>query len=307
MNVEKPIETKNSNQALAILDQSRDKIAKILPQGAQVNRYMAILQSEVNKNPDLATCFPASLVGAMLHCARLGLEPGLLNKVYLIPFNNSKLNRKDCNVIVGFEGLCDLAMRTGKLSTIQAHLVYEKDHFEVMLGGESKLVHRPLFFSDRGPLVGVYAIAFGKDGSQQFEVMTKKEIDDIAKTSKSAYIWEKHYGEMARKTAIRRLCKHLEKTAELSQALQLENAADSDEGQNSSAILLEAGIEYETPLTVPQEDKFLQVRAVAERMLELMPNDAVLDCFARSREEVLAKFTTEALCHKAIAMMKEKK
>jgi len=307
MNIEKPIETKNSSHALAILDQSREKIAKILPQGAGVNRYMAILQSEINKNPDLASCFPASLVGAMLHCARLGLEPGLLNKVYLIPFNNSKLNRKDCNVIVGFEGLCDLAMRTGKLSNIQAHLVYKEDHFEVSLGGESKLTHRPLFFSDRGPLVGVYAIAFGKDGSKQFEVMTKAEIDAIAKTSKSGYIWKDHFGEMARKTAIRRLCKHLEKTAELSQALQLENAADSDEGQNSAAILLEADIQYETPLTVPQEDKFLQVRAVAERMLELLPNEAVKDCFGLTRDEVQAKLTSQLQCERAILRMKEKK
>lgn len=303
MSIEKNIVTQNSTSAISLVTQNREKLQAILPEGAKIDRYVGIMQAEINRNPDLASCHPASLVGSMLHCARLGLEPGVLNKIHLVPFNNSKKGIKECTVIIGYEGLIDLALRTKTIEQMQSHLVYEKDTFEVSLGGESKLVHRPLVFSDRGKLVGTYAIAFFKSGATKFEVMSIDEIEKIASKSKSGYIWKDHFGEMARKTVLRRLCKHLEKTVELSHAVELENLADTDQGQGTERILLDAGVEYERPNTPAQNDEYAELKQRAIMMLTDMPDDDITAKFARTREAVIDRMIDTNMVKKCMVMM----
>lgn len=307
MAIEAPIQTKNSNSAVAIVTENREKIAAIMPKGIDVGRYIGIMQAEINRNPELATCHPATLAGSMIHCARLGLEPGLLNKVHLVPFFNKKKQIKECTVIVGYEGLIDLAMKSGAISNIQSHLVYERDEFSAELGSASILVHRPHFFGDRGPIVGAYAIAFFKDGQTKYEVMSKDEIDTIASKSKSEYIWKDHWGEMARKTVLRRLCKHLEKhaTRELGQALALENQAEIETGQETEKILLEAGISYEAPPTKAEQDAFEGLRDRTIQELINSPEELIAKAFGGlSMAQIIEKLTDTKKCQEAMIRLK---
>jgi len=301
--MEKPIQTQNSNSAIALATNNRDKLLAILPAGIDVDRYIGIIQSEINKNPDLASCAPATLVGSMVHCARLGLEPGLLNKIYLVPFNNSKKNCKEATVIIGYEGLYDLVLRAGKVSRIDTQPVYKNDEFSVTLGDNPTLLHRPLIFSDRGELIGFYAIAFFKDKTTKFEIMTLDEIDKIASRSKSGYIWKDHRIEMGRKTALRRLCKHLEKSVELSHAVDLENLADTENGQGTDAILIDAGIEYEKPRTVAQDDEFEDMKAKAIAAMATRTDDEIKFIFNNPRETMITLIKTTAAAKKALMMV----
>lgn len=296
-----PIVTKNSSAAVALVDNNADKIAAILPKGTDVRRYIGVMQAEINRNPDLATCHPATLVGSMIHCARLGLEPGLMNKIHLVPFFNKKKNSKECQVIVGYDGLIDLALRTKEISQIQSQIVYSNDEFSASLGGESSLIHRPKFFSDRGEIVGAYAIAWFADGSQKFEIMTIDEIKAIQSKSKSGYIWSDHFGEMARKTAVRRLCKHLPKTAELDRALTLENLADSDAGQAPDQILADAGIRYEAPLTIPETNDFEAKKEKVIAELLNLDDDTLARAFpGLPLATVIDKLTDAKKCEQAM-------
>ena len=45
--------------------------------------------------------------------------------------------------MIGYKGLIDLCYRSGEVSTVQAHTVYENDTFEYELGLDNKLRHVP--------------------------------------------------------------------------------------------------------------------------------------------------------------------
>lgn len=303
-NTEKAIVTKQTTGAVDIVTTNREKIGAILPAGVSIDRYLGIMQAEIQKNPDLASCSAPSLVGSMLYCARLGLEPGVLNKIHLVPFNNTKKNVKECTVIVGYEGLTDLALRSGDIDQIQSALVYEHDFFDASLGVGSTLVHRPLFFGNRGALIGAYAIAYLKSGSIKFEVLTLAELEKLSSKSKSGYIWKDHFGEMSRKSALRKLCKHLPKSAQLADAMALENKLDTEAGQDTPAILIDAGVEYDRPLSPAQTSEFDAAKKYAIDQLEKLSDEQIEKMFARTRQAVIDRMDSLDMVRKCIVMMK---
>ncbi|KKK49066.1 hypothetical protein LCGC14_3138830, partial [marine sediment metagenome] len=160
---------------------------------------------------------------------------------YLVPFNNKVKTRdedgnekeewiKECQLIIGYRGLIDLARRSGEVSKIETRLVYQSDVFEVDYGAVRPLVHRPDYKTlDRGEWYAVWALATFKDGTVQLEVMTRDEVEKIRNRSKATGYspWKSDYGEMSRKTVVRRLCKYLPLSPELAAATLLQAGAES--------------------------------------------------------------------------------
>lgn len=215
-------------------DKFKSQLQMALPKHLTPDRFARIALTELRKNPELATCDQKSFLGAIIQCSQLGLEPGSgLGSVYLLPYNNRKANCKECQVIVGYRGLIELARRSGQITTISAHCVYENDEFEWEYGIDEKLRHVPTLSQDRGAMLGAYAIAKFKDGGFQIEVMSKEEVDNIKKSSKAAGSqyspWNNpdSYPEMVRKTLIRRVSKYLPLSPEMQQAIILDEKADT--------------------------------------------------------------------------------
>lgn len=227
--------TKKPQSSLAALlssEKFQTQLKMALPSLLTPDRFTRIILTEMRKTPKLAKCEPASFFACVLQCAQLGLEPGgNLGYAYLIPFDNRKNGTTDCNVILGYRGLLSLARRSGQITSISAHCIYENDVFEFEYGLDEKLKHIPAK-EDRGEFVGVYAIAKFKDGAYQFEVMFKKQIMAImnesagVKAKRSPWFNPHHFPEMARKTGLRRLCKYLPLTVETQKAITIDEAAD---------------------------------------------------------------------------------
>jgi len=163
--------------------------------------------TEIRRNPYLARCDQASLLGAIMLCAQLGLEPGgPLGHVYLVPFENKKTGRQEVQFILGYRGMIELARRSGQIQSIEARAVYEGDRFDVKFGMDSDLSHVPDFENPNrtqpDKLRFVYAVAKLKDGGVQFEVMSRREIEAVRAQSKagSSGPWQTHYEVMALKT-----------------------------------------------------------------------------------------------------------
>ena len=78
---------------------------------------------------------------------------------------------------------------------------------------------------------GVYAIAWLKDGSKQFEYMSKAQVDHVKKKSKTAASgpWKTDYSEMARKTVVHRLGKYLPLSAEAQEVFEAASKAEIGE------------------------------------------------------------------------------
>ncbi len=220
---------------------NKSNIAAVMPKHMTPDRMVRIALGALRANPKLMECTTESLVGAVMQCAQLGLEPNTpLGHAYLIPFNNRKANRTDVQVIFGFRGLIDLARRSGQIISIDSHVVFENDDFEFSYGLDSNLVHKPKLNVDRGSIIGVYAVAKLKDGGHQFEVMSRNDIDHIMlqTQSKGKYgPWHDHYTEMMRKTAIRRLFKYLPVSIELAQASAIDEVASVGGNQHLETVL----------------------------------------------------------------------
>lgn len=235
------------------LETYKSEIQRALPKHMTADRMARIALTEFRKTPALMKCEPASLFGAVIQCAQLGLEPGgALGHAYLIPFENRKKGTTEVQFIVGYRGMIDLARRSGQIVSLEAHAVYEGDKFECMFGLNSDLKHVPDWENpnrtDPSKLRFVYAVAKLKDGGTQFEVMSRAEIDAIRARSKAASYgpWVSDYVAMALKTVIRRLFKYLPVSIELSQAVAMDERAEADVSQDNGFVIDGVATEEET-------------------------------------------------------------
>jgi recombination protein RecT len=231
----------------------KQQLALALPKHMTADRLARIALTEVRKVPKLAQCDQTSFLGAIMQCAALGLEPGgALGHCYMIPFENRRADRTEVQFIIGYRGMLDLARRSGQIVSLEARTVHAKDQFDVELGLDSKLVHRPDWqAADRGPVTFVYAVAKLKDGGTQFEVMSRADIERVRNESQGYKTavrfakpgqepntpWASHFEEMAKKTVIRRLFKYLPVSIEIQRAVGLDEQADAGLPQDNPLVI----------------------------------------------------------------------
>src|SRR5690349_15736113 len=68
-----------------LLERQRDQFARALPNSLSPDRFARLVLTETKKTPKLLECTPASLLGAAMTAAQLGLEPGPLQHAYFVP------------------------------------------------------------------------------------------------------------------------------------------------------------------------------------------------------------------------------
>ncbi len=242
------IEQKKPATLGSFLATQKKQIEAALPKHLTADRMLRIVMTELRKIPQLKECTPQSIIGSVIQCSQLGLEPGgSLGHAYLIPYDVNKntgtkqrpiwKKEKECQFQLGYRGMIELARRSGKIRSISAHVVYSNDLFEFEYGLTEKLRHVPAK-GHRGEFECAYAIAMIDGGGHQFEVMQKHEIDSIksrSKSANSAYTpWATDYDEMARKTVVRRLFKYLPVSIEIRDAISLDDAAETGQQYNTA-------------------------------------------------------------------------
>ena len=220
-------------------DQFKKQLALAVPKHLNADRMARIAATEVRKNKALLNTEPTSFLGSVMQAAQLGLEPGsALGQAYLVPYGNQ------CQLIIGYKGMIDLARRSGQVLSLNAYAVREGDDFNFQLGLKPDIHHVPSLEADRinKPITYVYAVATLKGGGYQFEVMSRAEVEAVKAKAKSKNIWANYFEEMAKKTVIRRLFKYLPVSIE---ALEITNAdakreagekVEPDDGINIEAV-----------------------------------------------------------------------
>lgn len=267
----------------AFFEANKDAIKAVLPQHMTPDRMLKIALRALRTTPKLMDCTIESLFGSVVSCAQLGLEPNTpQGHVYLIPFENRKKQQTEVQVIIGYKGLIDLARRSGEIVSISSRVVYSNDKFSLLLGTDDQIEHVPEILKERGAVVGFYAVAKLKDGGVQFEFMSKREVDDVMKSTQSRGNygpWKDHYEEMGRKTVIRRLCKYLPMSIELATATALDGRAERGEAQGLSQVLegadynvLESVMDSESAPELEDED---DSDAAGQQQIESKPEQAM--------------------------------
>lgn len=224
-----------------LVDLKREAIIRTLPQTVDPDMFINVALQAVTRTPKLLECSPQSIVKSLRDAAEVGLVPsGLLGSAYLVPYWNKQTGTMDAQFQAGYRGLIDLARRSGEVRLIEAHTVRERDLFDFAYGTEGFIRHVPYMnlhgekneageLLDAGAYIAAYARAVLTSGEEQFEVMSKAEIEAIRRRSKAADSgpWVTDWAEMARKTPTRRLLKYLPLSASaLTRALEMDEAAE---------------------------------------------------------------------------------
>lgn len=226
-------------------ESQKGTLAAVLPKHVSPDRMLKIALGALRTTPKLMNCSVESLMGAVVHCSQLGLEPNTpLGHAYLIPFENRKKGNTEVQIVLGYKGLIDLARRSGQIVSIAAHEVCANDEFEYSYGLDETLVHKPIMGA-RGPVIAFYAVAKLVGGGHAFEVMSADQVNDIRDASqnykfardKKMTVWGQHYAEMGRKTVLRRLVKYLPVSIELAQAATLDEIGSAGRSQALDNVL----------------------------------------------------------------------
>ena len=206
-----PAQQKPQNTILDLILKSKSQFAMALGKNMDPERFTRIALTIVKQNPALMQCSALSLLGALMSSAQLGLEPNVLGQSYIIPRRNKGV--MEANFQIGYKGLIKLFYNSKNALSLEAHEVYENDHFEYEYGLSSNIVHKPAL-KNRGEVIAYYAVAKLKDGASTFAVISKEDAMQHAKKYSESYAsqyspWVKNFDEMAKKTVIKMALKYM--------------------------------------------------------------------------------------------------
>ena len=216
-------------------EQARQQLASVAAKHMSPERLMRVVANAIRTTPKLQECDPLSMLGALMQCAQLGLEPNtVLGHAYLIPFENKRKNIVEVQLIIGYKGLADLARRSGQVIGLHADVVYSDDElWTYEYGSEMHLRHKP--GPRKGEKTHAYCHVTLKDG-QAFVVIPWAEVMSIRDKSqgwqsakrfgKTADApWSLYEDRMAAKTAVRALANH----GEMPLSIEFQDAMAVDE------------------------------------------------------------------------------
>lgn len=185
----------------------KDKV-KALPKNFNQTRFLQNAMVVLQDTKGIEKMQPVSVARTMLKGAFLGLD--FFNKeAYAIPYGDQ------LNFQTDYRGEIKLAKKYSlkPIHDIYAKLVRIGDTFEeVIKEGNQLLNFFPKPFNN-GEIVGVFAVCLYDDRSMIYETMSIEEIDKVRKTyskQPDGKAWKESFGEMAKKTVLRRLCKLIE-------------------------------------------------------------------------------------------------
>lgn len=201
-----------------------------LPKHITPEKMARIALTALRTTRGLAACSPESFFASLLQAALLGLEVNTPNgHAYLVPYKDQ------CQLIVGYQGMIELALRSGKVSKIWTRTVREGDEFRVQYGLDETIVHVPATDPKREerPITYVYAVAKLTTGDVIFEPLSIAQVEARKKRSAASRSgpWVTDTEAMIRKTAVRSLFKWVPKSSEMALAESLEERADEGRSQ----------------------------------------------------------------------------
>ncbi|MBX6375749.1 MAG: recombinase RecT [Acetobacteraceae bacterium] len=199
------------------------EIARALPPHISAERFQRVVLTAIQSNPDLLEADRRSLWAACVKAAQDGLLPDGREGA-LITFYDRRRGRLVAQWMPMVAGILKKVRNSGELASITANVVYEGEHFRVVLGDEERIEHeRDLDAVGRRDPVAVYAIATLRNGERVREVMTWQQVEDVRAISRAPENgpWGQWTEEMARKTVIRRLAKRLPMSSDKEQDEEL--------------------------------------------------------------------------------------
>jgi recombination protein RecT len=226
--------TQTAGKAITVIDQLRRDLTRmatqfsaVLPAHIPVERFTRVVVTAVQNNQQLLRCNRQSLFNACMKAATDGLLPDGREGA-IVPFGDSEDGRKAADTASWMPmvaGIRKKARNSGELSDLYAHVVFDGDEFDIQLGDDPRIRHKPALSGGRTrKIVGAYSIAKFKDGTISHEYMSVDAIEDIRKrfsrAKKGPWSDPISYPEMCRKTVVRLHAKSLPMSTDLDDVLR---------------------------------------------------------------------------------------
>lgn len=215
------------------LNRMASEFIKVLPENVPPEKFIRLVMNAVLEKPDFLTCDRQSLLSAVSRCAADGLIPDG-KEAALIPYGGIVTYQP----MVG--GVYKKIRNSREIANLFADIVYESDEFTFWTDENGKhMEHRPKLGLKRGKsdnAVAGYALAKMRNGEIDYEIVTKEEVEHIRSKAKApnSPAWRDFWGEMAKKTIIKRLAKRLPTSAELQDFFDRDNEENFDFKQNAA-------------------------------------------------------------------------
>lgn len=213
---------KNTQQLSAYFVTELDN-SMTLPEGTDKQRLVLNFISLLQDKPELMAFDKPVLATTLVRMAQDNLD-ALNGEVYLYKGYGGNLT-----YTISYKGLKKMAMEKSikPIDQIISKVVYEGDTLEEeIVNGEAHLIYKSSLINKKNA-IGVFALVKFKDGTEQYEILTKEDTDKIKAKSKNSGAWRDFELEMMRKAAIRRLCKNI--TLDFSDKQQADAFIGADE------------------------------------------------------------------------------
>lgn len=117
-NLQQAVSTIPQKKPFSIAIQSegyKNLINNTLGDPKRAGRFVTAITSAVSTNPALQECDAGTILSSALIGESLGLSPSpQLGQYYLVPYNDTKNNRKVAQIQIGYKAYVQLAIRTGQ-------------------------------------------------------------------------------------------------------------------------------------------------------------------------------------------------
>lgn len=259
------------------LSRRADEFKMVLPAQIPVEKFQRVVATAAIQNPQLLNCDRQSFLLAAMKLAQDGLVPDG-REAALVPFKTWSRQTGEVWQVTPMPmvyGLRKKILQSGEVLSIETGVVYLADlqsgHFIYEVGLEPPIRYRPNLLlpmeeTTDDKIVAAYSIAkikneFGGDPYWSVEVMRRAEIDKVRQASQTGAVgrkkrdgtpiqpkgpWVDWFGEMARKTVLRRHSKVLPMSSDILESF--ERDIEEERAAESAAAYLD---QDQGPVTLP--------------------------------------------------------
>ena len=218
------METKPITITQVIASKSAQQLLDNMHLSQQAKASLTANMIKIADDPKLAKCDRFSIFKYCIAAYSLGLNG--VDKVYPVPYFDSKTRNTYAQMQVGYKGFRELAMRSNKYASINCVIVNECDKiFRNRLTGVIEVEFEVDFKkSENSKKVGYFAYALDKQTHQivESEFMSVEQIEKHATKYSKAFNsetgtspWKTEPDAMAMKTVLKKLCKRLDTSEEM--------------------------------------------------------------------------------------------
>lgn len=235
--LERAAEPKETRDVRGLIERMEPDLVKSLQNPAAAQALMRHYLTAIRLTPQLLECSDASLLAALLLSAQVGLEPGPLGHVYLVPFG------RECQWILGYTGIIELARRSEAVADLTSEIVWDSDVYERPWRNASGVhyEHRPGDPKERRERVGVLVTWRERSGGKWFPRAHDVGVERIERARKASRAksgpWFTDEDAMWRKTGVRAVRQFLPLSPAVGRALALDGAVVAGLADDAEPII----------------------------------------------------------------------